>query len=106
MSPSAGEILDSRFQLISLLGRGGMGDVYRAFDSRTGRHVAVKVIRREFADDPAYRDRFEMETQAAIQIEHPNVIPIYDRGNGIDLYIVMRLVTGSDLGQRLRSRAE
>ena len=102
MSPSTGELLGGRYRLIAMLGQGGMGIVYRAYDETANRSVAVKVIRPGFASSPDYRERFRTETTAAREIDHPNVIPIHDVGYGEDLYIVMRLVAGADLGQRLK----
>jgi serine/threonine-protein kinase len=91
-------------EIESLAGYGGMGLVYKARQLRPDRLVAVKVIMPELADDGGFRTRFEREASLAAQIEHPNVIPIYDVGDqdGL-LYIVMRFIDGMDLGQFLRS---
>ncbi|MEA2298676.1 MAG: hypothetical protein QOF77_1612 [Solirubrobacteraceae bacterium] len=93
------------YRIESLAGRGGMGLVYKARQQRPERTVAVKVIMPELAGDGDFRARFEQEASLAAQIEHPNVIPIYEVGDedGL-LYIVMRFVESQDLGVLLRSR--
>src|SRR3954470_14995995 len=82
----------------AVAGRGGMGVVYRARQRRPERVVALKVITPELADDESFRARFERESNAAAQIEHPNVIPVYEVNDeaGV-LYITMRFVEGTDL---------
>ncbi len=92
------------YRIEALAGRGGMGLVYRARQVRPERAVAVKVIMPELAGDRDFRARFELEASLAAQIEHPNVIPIYEVGDveGM-LYIVMRFVESTDLRVLLRS---
>ena len=86
------------YQLLSLLGAGGMGEVWRARDSRTNRVVALKVLPERSADDQELRERFRRECQAVAQLTEPHVIPIHDFGD-IDgrLYLNMRLIEGTDL---------
>jgi tetratricopeptide (TPR) repeat protein len=92
------------YRIESLAGRGGMGLVYRARQLRPDRLVAVKVIMPDLAGDEDFRARFEQEASLAAQIEHPNVIPIYEVGDADDLlYIVMRFVESNDLSHLLRS---
>jgi serine/threonine-protein kinase len=88
--------------LTSVLGRGGMGVVYRAFDTVKGRTVALKVLIPELATDRAYQDRFRRESKRAARLSEPHIIPIHDYGQ-IDgrLYIDMRLVEGIDLATLL-----
>ena len=83
----------------AIVGRGGMGLVYRARQRRPDRIVALKVIVPELAADPSFRARFEHESNVAAQIEHPNVVPVYEVGDeqGL-LYIAMRFIHGIDLG--------
>lgn len=90
------------YRIEGLAGRGGMGLVYRARQKRPDRTVAIKVIAPELAADPDFRARFEDESATAAQIEHPNVIPVYEVGDedGL-LYIAMRYVDGIDLGRLL-----
>ena len=92
----AGEF--GRYELLSLLGAGGMGQVWRARDTQTNRVVALKVLPEHSADDEEPRERFRRECQAVAQLTEPHVIPIHDFGD-IDgrLYLNMRLVDGIDL---------
>jgi len=91
------------YRIEGLTARGGMGLVYRARQRRPERTVAIKVIAPELAADPDFRKRFEQESNSAAEIEHPNVIPVYEVGDedGL-LFIAMRFVQGMDLGQLLR----
>jgi YVTN family beta-propeller protein len=92
------------YRLEELIGRGGMGVVYRAFDLRLKRQVALKLIAPPLTRDERFRRRFERETELAMSLEHPNVVPIYDAGDvDTQLYLAMRLVDGADLGKLLRS---
>jgi serine/threonine protein kinase len=105
----SGRILGGRYLIEEVIGRGGMGAVYRAVDERLGRHVAVKVITVSGANDPEVRDRlrarFHREARAAAGLpHHPNVVPVYDYGTDEELgldYIVMELLRGNDLATRL-----
>jgi serine/threonine-protein kinase len=96
------------YRVEALLGRGGMSVVYQAEHIRLGRKVALKVLAAPLAHDESYRERFVRESQRAADLDHPNVIPIYDAGEleGGDsdglLYIAMRYVAGSDLRTILR----
>jgi hypothetical protein len=91
------------YRLDALIGRGGMGVVYRARDLALDRDVALKLLAPHLADDVSFRERFLTESRVAASLEHPNVVPIHDAGE-IDgqLYIAMRLVEGSDLKAVLR----
>jgi serine/threonine protein kinase len=86
------------YQLHQLLGRGGMGEVYRAYDTRRGRVVALKILQTELARDEGFRARFRRESDSAARLQNPHVVPIHDFGE-IDgrLYIDMRLVDGVGL---------
>lgn len=86
------------YELRSLLGKGGMGEVYEAYDTNKDRVVALKLLPGELAEDPSYQERFRRESQAAARLAEPHIIPIHDWGeiDGV-LYIDMRLVRGQDL---------
>ena len=90
------------YQILSLLGAGGMGVVYRARDTRLNRSVAIKVLPADKVSDPERKRRFIQEARAASALNHPNIITLYDVGNdsGID-YIVMEYVSGKTLDQRI-----
>jgi streptogramin lyase len=91
------------YTLESLIGRGGMGEVFRAVDARLARAVALKVLAPELVHDEAFRERILRESQLAASIDHPNVIPVYAAGEADGhVYIAMRLVEGSDLRTVLR----
>ena len=95
------------YRIESLLGRGGMGVVYRAHDLALDRPVALKLLAPELADDVRFRERFLRESRLAASLDHPTIVPIYDAGqSGQQLYIAMRLVDGSDLKQLLRTEGK
>ncbi|WP_405177539.1 protein kinase domain-containing protein [Nocardia sp. NBC_01377] len=93
------------YELRSLLGRGGMGEVYEAYDTVKDRVVAIKLLPEEYAKDPVYQVRFRRESQAAARLDEPHIIPIHDWGviDGV-LFIDMRLVSGVDLREILRGQ--
>jgi streptogramin lyase/predicted Ser/Thr protein kinase len=88
------------YRIERLLGRGGMGRVYLAEDTRLGRKVALKLLDPELAEDSRFRDRFTRESRLAASLDHPNVVPIHEAGehDGV-LFISMRYVEGTDLGR-------
>ena len=91
------------YTLESLVGRGGMGEVFRAVDGHLARAVALKVLAPGLVHDEASRDRILRESQLAASLDHPNVIPVYAAGEADGhVYIAMRLVEGSDLRTALR----
>ena len=90
------------YEIVVLLGAGGMGEVYRARDSRLKRDVAIKVLPDAVASDPEQRARFQRETQAVAALSHPNVFAIFDTGSdGGRLYAVTELLEGNTLRARL-----
>jgi serine/threonine protein kinase, bacterial len=105
-TPNGGSRLGTRFgpyELQSLIGVGGMGEVYRAYDTVRERMVAIKLLRAEMAADPSFQQRFRRESRVAARLQEPHVIPVHDFGD-IDgvLYIDMRLVDGASLKDELR----
>ncbi len=97
-----GTIVGGRYTIQSEVGRGGMGNVYRARDERLGREVALKVLRADLAADAAERARFIREGQIAGQIVHPNVVRTYDAGDDpVGPYLVQELLTGQTLDRRI-----
>jgi len=91
------------YRIDELVGRGGMGVVYRATDLALERSVALKLLAPDLARDESFRRRFATESKVAASLDHPNVIPIYHAGEHDDvLYLAMRYVRGEDLRQRLQ----
>ena len=90
------------YQIINPLGAGGMGEVYRARDSRLGRDVAIKILPKEMSADPARKQRFEREAKTISSLNHPNICTLHDVGSqdGVD-YLVMECVEGETLAKRL-----
>ncbi|MDD7945372.1 Stk1 family PASTA domain-containing Ser/Thr kinase [Microbacterium sp. NE2HP2] len=97
-------VLSGRYRIDEPIGRGGMASVYRGYDVTLGRDVAIKVLKRELADDPGFRMRFRLEAQAASRMAHPSIVRVFDAGEDTETdpdssdhsvpYIVMELVTG------------
>jgi Tol biopolymer transport system component len=94
------------YEILSPLGAGGMGEVYRARDTRLNRTVAIKVLPAHFADDLAVRQRFEREAHAVSSLNHPHICTLYDIGrqDGID-FLVLELLEGETLAARLEKSA-
>src|SRR5215469_11590478 len=90
------------YEILSPLGAGGMGEVYRAWDTRLERDVAIKVLPSSLASDPSLRQRLEREAKAVSKLSHPHVCTLHDIGHqdGVD-FLVMELVEGDTLEQRL-----
>ena len=91
------------YEVIAPIGAGGMGEVYRARDTRLNRDVAIKILPAGIADDPVRRMRFEREAQAISRLNHPNICAVYDVGaqDGV-AYLVMEYIDGESLAQRVR----
>jgi serine/threonine protein kinase len=90
------------YKIISLIGSGGMGEVYRARDTRLLRDVALKVLPASFTNDPDRLRRFEQEARAVAALNHPNIVSVYDVGATGDVhYIVSELLEGETLRQRI-----
>jgi serine/threonine protein kinase len=90
------------YEVLAPIGAGGMGEVYRARDSRLGREVALKILPAAFASDPDRVRRFEQEGRAAAALNHPNIVVIYDAGSeGGVFYVATELLEGETLRERL-----
>jgi TolB-like protein len=92
----------AHYDIVSRLGAGGMGEVYRAYDSTLARDVAIKVLPPHLSDDPEMRERFEREAQALASLSHPNILAIHELGcvEGVS-FVVTELLEGESLRQRL-----
>src|SRR6267142_6367549 len=90
------------YEIVAPLGAGGMGEVYRAKDTRLGREVAVKVLPQHLSSNPEIRARFEREAKTVSSLNHPHICTLHDVGReGETDYLVMELVEGETLAQRL-----
>ncbi|GAB3671117.1 hypothetical protein GCM10027591_16820 [Zhihengliuella somnathii] len=106
---TAPQILDNRYEVGELIGRGGMADVHRGRDIRLGREVAIKLLRRDLARDPMFQSRFRREAKAVAGLNHPAIVSVYDTGeedfgpdaeaaHGLKVpFIVMEFVDGRTL---------
>ncbi len=99
------DIIDGRWKLLDMLGRGGVGEVWRARDVVSGDEVALKVLREEFSENPTLRRRFAREARAASSLNHPNVASIHTFKSDPDgrLYIAMELIEGPSLSDAVRT---
>src|SRR5215471_5143306 len=94
------------YEIVSAIGAGGMGEVYRARDPRLKRDVAIKVLPASFSSDPQRLHRFEQEANAAAALNHPNILAVHDIGQQDGSpYIVSELLDGETLRERLRGGA-
>ncbi len=93
------------YEIVRLIGAGGMGEVFRARDARIDRDVAVKILPSRLDDRPDHRERFEFEARAAGRMNHPNIISVYDVGSHEGApYIVTELLDGTTLGERIHGK--
>src|SRR5271169_4239556 len=105
MTLSAGTRLGP-YEILDAIGAGGMGEVYRARDSRLERAVAIKILPVQFSSDPVRKQRFEREAKTISSLNHPHICVLYDVGSqdGVD-YLVMECVEGETLAKRLEKGA-
>src|SRR5579871_4474605 len=91
------------YEIISAIGAGGMGEVYRARDTRLERVVAIKILPSHLSSNPQARERFDREAKAISSLSHPNICQLYDVGHqdGID-FIVMEYLEGETLAERIK----
>jgi serine/threonine-protein kinase len=95
-----GQLLDGRYEILELIGEGGMAIVYKALDHRLNRNVAVKILRDEMAQDEEFKRRFCAESHAVAMLSNPNIVAVYDVSHSDAMeYIVMELVDGITLKQ-------
>lgn len=107
-------LIAGRYEVGSLIGRGGMAEVYEGNDTRLGRTVAIKLLKPDLANDPSFEDRFRNEAQASAKISHPTIVRVYDAGEDIDTdengnqikhpFIIMEFVKGKLLRDILHNR--
>lgn len=102
-----GRVIGGRYELATVIGQGGMGQVWTAYDGRLDRRVAVKLLRPATMTGPAtaaeeLRRRFVRECRVTAQVDHPGLVTVHDAGSdGDDLYLVMQYVEGADLADHL-----
>ena len=100
-----GQLLDDRYEILEVIGIGGMAVVYKARCHRLNRLVAVKILKEEHMQDQEYRERFRGESQAVAMLSHPNIVSIYDVSSSADAeYIVMELIDGISLKQYMQRK--
>ncbi len=99
------KVLNNRYEIVELIGRGGMAYVYKARDRKLNRYVAVKVLREEYTENEQFIKKFDRESQAAAGLSHPNIVSVYDVGVEDDIYyIIMEYVDGITLKQYLNKK--
>jgi serine/threonine protein kinase len=108
--PLLGQVLDSKYELLELLGQGGMGAVYRAHRRHIGDEVAIKVLLEKYLSGKQATERFRREARAAAMLRHPNIVAIHDFSDGLQTdtppYIVMELVEGTSLRTIVRDEGK
>jgi len=105
MDPYIGKLLDNRYEILELVGTGGMAKVYKARCHRLNRLVAIKILREDLSQDAEFRRRFHDESQAVAMLSHPNIMAVYDVSRSSELeYIVMELIDGITLKQYMQKK--
>ena len=100
MNHYIGQLLDDRYEILEVIGTGGMAIVYKALDHRLNRQVAIKILKDEFSGDDEFRRRFRAEGEAVAMLSHPNIVQVYDVSSSDDAnYLVMELIDGISLKQ-------
>ena len=102
-----GRMLDNRYEILEVIGIGGMAVVYKARCHRLNRLVAIKILKDEFSQDAEFRRRFHAESQAVAMLSHPNIVSVYDVSHSGDTdYIVMELIDGITLKQYMEQKGQ
>lgn len=102
-----GQMLDNRYEILEVIGSGGMSVVYKALCHRLHRYVAIKILRENLAEDAELKSRFQTEAQAVAMLSHPNIVSVYDVSHSDDLeYIVMELLEGVTLKQYMAEKGK
>lgn len=105
MNKYLGQMLDDRYEILEVIGSGGMSVVYKALCHRLHRYVAIKILRDEMAADAEFKSRFQTEAQAVAMLSHPNIVSVYDVSHSPDMeYIVMELLDGVTLKQYMAEK--
>ena len=105
MDQYIGKLLDNRYEILELVGTGGMAKVYKARCHRLNRLVAIKILREDLSQDAEFRRRFHDESQAVAMLSHPNIVAVYDVSRSSELeYIVMELIDGITLKQYMQRK--
>ena len=105
MDQYIGRLLDDRYEILEVIGTGGMAVVYKALCHRLNRLVAIKILKDEFAGDEEFRRRFRAEGEAVAMLSHPNIVQVYDVSSvgGVN-FIVMELIDGISLKQYMEKK--
>ena len=105
MDKYIGRLLDNRYEILEVIGTGGMAVVYKAKCHRLNRMVAIKILKDDFMEDEEFRRRFHSESQAVAMLSHPNIISVYDVSTSVTAdYIVMELIDGITLKQYMEKK--
>ncbi|MBR5260749.1 MAG: Stk1 family PASTA domain-containing Ser/Thr kinase [Oscillospiraceae bacterium] len=105
MDKYIGQLLDNRYEILEVIGQGGMAVVYKAKCHLLNRYVAIKILRDDMAADTEFKERFQKEAQAVAMLSHPNIVSIYDVSPSQDMYyIVMELIDGITLKQYMKTK--
>ncbi len=107
MDKYIGRLLDNRYEILEVIGTGGMAVVYKARCHRLNRLVAIKILKDDYLEDEDFRSRFHTESQAVAMLSHPNIVSVYDVSTSVSLeadYIVMELIEGISLKQYVEKK--
>ena len=107
MDKYIGRMLDNRYEILEMIGNGGMAVVYKARCHRLNRLVAIKILKNDYLEDEDFRRRFHAESQAVAMLSHPNIVAVYDVSTSVSLeadYIVMELIEGITLKQYMEKK--